>query len=97
MLREIDWVAVGVPDAEFRLAVRRSFLHVGRGTPLFAHRNHCFDAFHLEAEMIDPLLELIAFDFAFGADRDDRQVDVTVRQIGGVPTPWTILRPNELV
>src|SRR5215468_12066938 len=63
----------------------RSFLDVGRGAPLLAHRNQGLDALHLETEMIDPLLELIAFDFAFGADRDDRQVDVTVGQIGGGP------------
>src|SRR5262249_36085674 len=63
----------------------RSFLDVGRGAPLLAHRNQGLDALHLETEMIDPLLELIAFDLAFGADRDDRQVDVTVGQIGGGP------------
>jgi hypothetical protein len=40
-----------------------------------------------ETKMIDPFLELIAFDFAFGADRDDRQVDMTVGQIRGSPHP----------
>src|ERR1700756_816863 len=83
VLRKVDRVAVGIPDAGFRLAVGRSFLDVGRGAPLLAHRNQGLNALHLETEMIDPLLELIAFDFAFGADRDDRQVDVTVGQIGG--------------
>src|SRR5262249_6054289 len=85
VLRKVDRVAVGIPDAGFRLAVGRSFLDVGRGPPLLAHRNQGLNALHLETEMIDPLLELIAFDLAFGADRDDRQVDVTVRQIGGGP------------
>src|SRR6516162_10409191 len=74
VLRKVDGVAVGIPDAGFRLAVGRSFLDVGRGAPLLAHRNQGLDALHLETEMIDPLLELISFDFAFGADRDDRQV-----------------------
>src|SRR5262245_5262620 len=83
VLRKVDRVAVGIPDAGFRLAVGRSFLDVGRGAPLLAHRNQGLDALHLETKMIDPLLELIALDFAFGADRDDRQVDVTVGQIGG--------------
>src|SRR6516162_2045229 len=83
VLRKVDRVAVGIPDAGFRLAVGRSFLDVGRGSPLPAHWNQGLNALHLETEMIDPFLELIAFDFAFGADRDERQVDVTVRQIGG--------------
>src|SRR5262245_21138767 len=73
VLRKVDWVAVGIPDAGFRLAVGGSFLDVGRGAPLLAHRNQGLNALHLETEMIDPLLELIAFDLAFGADRDDRQ------------------------
>src|SRR5262245_55388910 len=85
VLRKVDRIAVGIPDAGFRLAVGRSFLDVGRGAPLLAHRNQGLDALHLETEMIDPLLELIALDFAFGADRDDRQVDVTVGEIGGGP------------
>src|SRR5262249_30995812 len=85
VLRKVDRVAVGIPDAGFRFAVGRAFLYVGRGAPLLAHRNQGLNALHLETEMVDPLLELIAFDFAFGADRDDRQVDVTVRQIGSGP------------
>src|SRR6516162_193441 len=85
VLRKVDRVAVGIPDAGFRFAVGRSFLDVGRGAPLLAHRNQGLNALHLETKMVDPLLELIAFDFAFGADRDDRQVDVTVRQIGSGP------------
>ena len=85
MLRKVDRVAVGIPDAGFRLAVGRSFLDVGRGAPLLAQRNQGLNALHLETEMVDPLLELIAFDFAFGADRDDRQVDVPVRQLGSGP------------
>jgi len=63
VLRKVDRVAVGIPDARFRLAVGRSFLDVGRGAPLLAHRNQGLNALHLETEMIDPLLELIAFDF----------------------------------
>src|SRR5215475_10318519 len=72
VLRKVDRVAVGIPDAGFCLAVGRSFLDVGRGAPPLAHRNQGLNALHLETEMVDPLLELIAFDFAFGADRDDR-------------------------
>ena len=64
VLGKVDRVAVGIPDAGFRLAVGRSFLDVGRGAPLLAHRNQGLNALHLETEMIDPLLELIAFDFA---------------------------------
>jgi hypothetical protein len=36
--------------------------------------------------MIDPI-ELIAFDFAFGADRDNRQVDMTVGLLLYVAAP----------
>src|SRR5262249_62400904 len=39
VLRKVDRVAVGIPDAGFRLAVGRPFLDVGRGAPLLAHRN----------------------------------------------------------
>jgi hypothetical protein len=64
VLRKVDRIAVEFPDAEFRLAVGWSFLDVGRGGPLLAHWNQGLDPLHLETEMVDPLLEPIAFDFA---------------------------------
>src|SRR5262245_702938 len=82
MLGKVDRVAIWIMHAKFRLSVGRSFSNVSRGTPFVAKRNHALDAVHLEAEMIDPLPEMRALDLALGADGYDRQIQMTVRQIG---------------
>src|SRR5688572_28229969 len=85
MLGKVNRVSVGIVNPEFRFPVGRPFFNVYGCAPLLAHRNQGIDAVHLETEMIDPLLEMIALDFPFGADGNDRQVQMTVRQIRGSP------------
>ena len=52
---------------------------------LFANGNEGIDAVHFEAEMIDALLEMVALYLPFGSDGNDREVDMTVGQIGRRP------------
>lgn len=85
MLGQVNRVAIGIINPEFRLPVGRSLFNVCRGAPLLANRDQGVDAVHLEAEMIDPLLQMIALYFPFGAYGDDSQVQMTVRQICGGP------------
>lgn len=97
MLGKVNRVPVGIQNPEFRLPVGRPFLNVRRGAPLAAKGNHGIDTFHFETEMIDTLLQMTALYFPLGAYGDNRQVQMTVGQIWAVPTPSTILRPNEFV
>ena len=81
VLREVDRVAVRIVNPVFGLPVRRPLFGIRRSAPLLADRDQVRDALHLEAEMIDSFFQLITFDFALRADRDDRQIDVAVGQI----------------
>jgi plasmid stability protein len=55
VLGEVDRVAVGIMDAKFRLAVGRTLLDIGRGTPLLGDRHDRIDALDLEPEVVDRL------------------------------------------
>src|ERR1051326_1370502 len=82
VLRQVDRIAVRIVHPVFGLAVRRPLGRVGRRAPLLAARDQVSDAVDLEAEMIDALLELVALDQALRPDRNDRQIDVAVGQVG---------------
>src|ERR1700693_873771 len=85
MLGKVNRIAIGIKNPEFRLSIGRSFFNVCRGAPLLTNWNHGIDAFHLETEMIDALLQMIALNFPFRTYGDNCQVQMTVRQIGGRP------------
>src|SRR5438093_6098626 len=71
MLREIDWIAVGIMNPVFGLTVWRSFVYVGRGVEFFACVSQASDILHFEAEMVQSGLQLRAFDLALRLDGYD--------------------------
>src|SRR3954471_8925656 len=75
VLGKIDGVPVRVVDPRFGLAVRRTPGHLVRGPQLLADRRDRRDVLNLEAEVVDPRLEVRPLDLALGSNRDERQVD----------------------
>jgi hypothetical protein len=72
MLGQVDRIPIGIINPVFRLPVGWSFFDLGRCAPLSADGHHGIDALHFETEMVDTLLEMIAFYFPFGSYGDDR-------------------------
>jgi len=71
MLREIDWIAVGIMNPVFGLTVWRSLVYIGRGVEFFACVSQASDILHFEAEMVQSGLQLRAFDLALRLDGYD--------------------------
>ena len=52
MLREVDWIAVGIMNSVFGLAVGRSFVDAGRSVEFFARLSKPSYILHLETKMV---------------------------------------------
>src|SRR5258705_8524567 len=81
MFGEIDGIAVGVVDAVFRLAVRRSLVDAGRSIEFLTSLAHGSHILQLETKMIDTHLQLRPFDLALRPDRYDRKINVPIGKI----------------
>src|SRR5262245_21494870 len=68
---QVDGIAVGIVNAKLGFTVGRPLVDAGCGVEFVAHATQGIHVFDLETEMVDAWFQLLAFDLALGADRDD--------------------------